>query len=125
MLDFLFQKRAIKNAQKLIDQLEPKVNVHVPEDLPLPSVKRIKEMCRVVAQINGLEEKTKKLTDRELRAKTDEFYQNYKKAVVAEAGALDTFQESYRTATHQQERDDLKIQIEEAQEVLSKAKQKY
>ncbi len=71
MLDFLFQKGAIRRAQKFIDQLEPKVNMHLPEDLPMPSIKVLKKLCEQTSKINGFEKPIEALSDDQLKAKTD------------------------------------------------------
>ena len=119
MLDFLFQKRAVKNAQKFIDQLEPKVQIHVPEDLPLPSVGWLKEMSADVSKINALEDEISKLSDDELRQKTDEFRNSYKEAVLEETKNFDQLTEEHKKADNQEKRDEIKIRIEEAEKNLS------
>ena len=60
MFGFLIKKGAIKSAQKHIDRLQPKVNILIHEELPLPSVKIVKKLSGKVAEINAFEEKIKR-----------------------------------------------------------------
>ena len=55
MFDFLIRKQVVPSTQRFIDRLEPKVAVHVPHDLPLPSIKVLKTFSAAVSKINELE----------------------------------------------------------------------
>jgi len=88
MFDFLIKKQAIKNAQKFINKLQPEVNIHLHEELPLPSVKVLKKLSVTVAKINSLEEQMAALSDDQLRAKTAEFKSKYPAAVQKEKEGL-------------------------------------
>ena len=125
MLDFLIKKRAIKSAQKFIDKLLPKVNVHLHDELPLPSIKLVKKMSVAASRINALEEEVSALSDGQLRAKTEEFRSRFPPAVEKEKRELDALDQLYKEAASQEEKDDLVIQIEKAQEAYTKAKQGY
>jgi len=125
MLDFLIKKGAIKSAQKFINKLQPKVNVNLHDDLPLPSVKVIKKLSVAASQINALEDKISALSDDQLRSKTDEFKSKFPSAVEKEKSDLDAFDKLYKEAGSQEEKDDALLQIEKAEEAYSKAKQKY
>ena len=70
MWDFMVRKGMIRRAQKFIDKQTPKVNIHVPEEIPLPSVRTLKKFVPVVAKINALEETMKAKSDEELKAQT-------------------------------------------------------
>jgi hypothetical protein len=54
MFDFLVRKLFVNGAQKFLDRLDPDVTIHIPPDLPLPSLGMVKRMGAVVSQINGL-----------------------------------------------------------------------
>ncbi|VAX38072.1 Protein translocase subunit SecA [hydrothermal vent metagenome] len=125
MLDFLFQKGAIKGAQKVVDKLEPKVNIHLPEELPMPSVKVVKQMVGTVALINGFEKKLEVLSDEQLQAKTDEFRAKYPQAVKKELDEFNKLKDLRLKATAVEEKDDLSIKIEKAQEDFRKVKQQF
>ena len=109
MFDFLIRKFVIKNAQKFIDKLQPKVSVQIPMDLPLPSVGVIKKMCLTVSQINSLEAKMEKLSDQQLRAKTDEFRAKYKDTIKQKREELDKAEEFYRAASSSGEREEHRL----------------
>jgi len=125
MLDFIFQKGAVKSAQKFIDKITPKINVHVPDDLPLPSIKVLKTMCEVVAKINGLEQQMKMLSDQQLQAKTGEFKAKFPQAVKKEKAELERLKETLKKASTQVEKDDLTIKLEGAQADYRKVKQQF
>jgi len=125
MFDFFIKKRAIKSAQKFINKLQPSVNVHLHDELPLPSVKVIKKLSVAASQINALEEQISALSDDQLRSKTEEFRSKFPSAVEKEKNDLDALDKLYKEAGSQEEKDDLLLQIEKAQETYNKAKQKY
>jgi preprotein translocase subunit SecA len=125
MFDFLIRKGVIKRAQKYIDQLEPKVQIHVPEELPLPSVKLLKQMSEKVARINALEPDLEKMSDDDLKAKTPMYRQQYHQAVKAEKERLDRLRESYTRTAANQQKDDLNIEIEKAKADFKKAKNAF
>ncbi len=125
MFNALIKKRLIKGTQKHIDKLQPKVNIILHDELPIPSIKLIKKLSAEVARINAFEEKVSALSDDELRAKTAQFKSQYPTAVAKEKEDLDRLDELYRKAESKEERDDLTIQIERAEEDLRKAKKKF
>ncbi len=125
MLDFLFQKSAIKGAQKFIDKLEPKVNVHLPEDLPLPSVKVLKQLSERVSKINGFEKQIESLSNEQLRTKTEEFKSKYPAAVKKEREELDRLKDSQDKAQTPEEKDEAVIKLEKAEADFRKAKQGF
>ena len=53
MLDFILRTPFIQSAQRFIDRLTPKVQVHLHQDLPLPSVGTIKRISTTVVKINA------------------------------------------------------------------------
>ena len=123
MLDFIFQKGAAKSTQKLIDKQNSKVNLHVPEDLPLPSIRELKKIVVIVGKINDLEEKMKGLTDEQLQAYTQDFRDRLAKAVEKDLADYDRAREEYNTCTENELKEDLNIQVDRAKEVYLKTKQ--
>jgi len=63
MLNLLFGKTLTHGAQKFIERLQPKIDVHVPEDLPVPSVQMLKKMSVTAAKIKSMEEEIERLSD--------------------------------------------------------------
>ena len=116
MFEFLIRKPIINDVQRFIDKLEPKVSVHVPEDLPLPSVRALRKLCQRVSQINGLESRTASLSDNELRVRTDEFRARYLKAVVQDKENLQRLQETYAKKGGEEEKNELHAQLEKARQ---------
>ncbi len=122
MFDFLVRNFSIKNAQKFIDKLTPKVNVHIPKDLPLPSVSLVKKLCLRVAKINALEEKMLNLTDDQLRSKTAEFKAIINNKILQAKQAVEEVDARYKSAKSNEERNKLNIEKEKVREALIKAK---
>ena len=125
MFDFLIRKSFSRNTQKFIDRLQPKTNILLHAELPLPSVRAIKRHAGIVARTNAFEEKVSVLSDEQLRAKTGEFKAQYPGAVKEQKEELERLERQYADAAGPQEQDDLAIQIEKAQEGLKKAKQRF
>ncbi len=125
MFDFLIRKNVIRRAQKFIDQLDPKVSIHVPEDLPLPSVKVLKQMSAKVSQINALESQMEKLPDDQIKAKTQQFREQYFEAIKEQKQRLETLRKEYTDTAAHQEKDELTISIEKAQADFKKVKNDF
>jgi len=123
MLDFLFQKTAVKNAQKFIDNLEPKVYVHVPQDIPLVSIGLLKKMCVVVSKINGFEPEMSRLSDEQLSAKTEEFRQRYKDLIREGKENYEKLGEQSVKLTDSKEKEDFNLELEKAKEEYRRVKQ--
>src|SRR3989338_6485188 len=72
MFDFLVRDTLVSGAQKFIDRLNPKANIHIPKDLPIPSIGIIKSMSAVVSKVNGFEAEIKKFNALSRNAQTNE-----------------------------------------------------
>ena len=83
MIDFLFRNSAVTSAQRFIDKLNPKVQVNIHPEAPLPSIGLLKKLAVRASAICALESKISALSDNELREKTSEF-----KATIARAIAF-------------------------------------
>jgi preprotein translocase subunit SecA len=73
MVNLILRKIIRRYSDKSIKSLKPSVNIYLPKDIPLESMHDIRKMAKTVSLINSLEEKMSKLSDDQLRAKTDEF----------------------------------------------------
>jgi len=124
MFEFLIGKSTIKGTQKFIDKLEPKINIHVSNDLPLPSVRLMKKMSSRVCEIKKLEEGMSKFSDEELQAKTTEFKKRYHDGIKEKKERLSSLEEEYEKVTTPEQKEDLNIQIEKVREEYRKAKRK-
>lgn len=124
MLKLLFGKVFVRDAQRFINRLEPKVDIHLPLDLPFSSIGTVKAMTAIVSKINALEEATKKLSDDELRAKTAFFKERIAAHVLSFQQECDRFQQEYRQEKNSQERDNLLNQIDQAKKQLFTEREK-
>ena len=93
---FLVGKFIVKNAQNAIYRLNPKVEVHLPPDLPLPSTGMVKRMSTAVSRINALEPTVSQWPDEQLKAKTSEFKQKYQEAIKEKKAELVRLDEEYK-----------------------------
>ena len=114
MFDFLIRKQVIPSTQRFIDRLEPKVAVHVPVDLPLPSLKVLKTFSATVAKINALENQMASLAPAQLRAKTEEFRVRYQQMITKEKEDLRRLEDLYWKAVTPEEKNDLQNQVDAA-----------
>lgn len=73
MFDFLIRKSAVSSAQSHIDRLNPKVQIHIHPEAPLPSIGLVKRLSGRAAAICALEPAISALSDEQLKAKTAEF----------------------------------------------------
>ena len=115
--------RSVRSAQKVIDRLEPKVNIHLPVDLPLPSVGIIKKMAAIASKVNGLEPEIKIKTDDELRAKTQEFRLKIQEAISSYEQQLADIEKQYRQESDHERRDSLLNEVDKAKQQLTKKRE--
>ncbi len=73
MFDFLIRKSVFQSAQKFVNSLKPAVQVHLHEDMPIPSIQTVRKYAERASRINALEDGIKNLSDDQLKAKTEEF----------------------------------------------------
>ncbi len=123
MFDFLIRKSVIKKAQKFIDRLDPKVNIQLPEELPLPSVGVVKKMATLASKVNSLESEIKVKTDDELRAKTQEFKFKIHQATDSLEIQFKDLQKKYRYESDHERRDNLLNEVDKAKNYLVKKRQ--
>ncbi len=124
MFDFLIRKSAIKNAQKFIDELNPKVNVHIPEDLPLPSVHLVKKTCLIVSKVNGFEDAFSRLSNEDCRKKTAEFKDLYQKGIALIKAEYDQALLAQNGILNQNKTEDMILEFERIQKEFRDQKQK-
>ncbi len=124
MFDFLIRKQVVPSTQRFIDRLEPKVAVHVPPDLPLPSIKVLKTFSATVAKVNALESQMAALTPEQLRAKTDEFRGRYQQAIIKEKENVQRLEDLYLKAVTPEEKNDLQNQVDAARKELRVTRKK-
>jgi preprotein translocase subunit SecA len=123
MFDFVVRKGIVQSAQRFIDRLNPKVEVHIHPEAPLPSIGLVKKLSVRASEICALEEKIKSLSDDELRAKTGEFKARISKAISVKHNEYEQAQANYRKASSGQEREDLVVEIKHLEKELFESKQ--
>jgi len=119
MFDFLIRETAVGGAQKFIDRLQPKVNVHVPKDIPMPSVGIVKRMAATVAKINALESQIIQLSDAQLKDKTSQFRLKIQQAIEPQQEELKRLDALFKQA-QPEERENLVNEINNARADLRK-----
>src|SRR3989338_2007376 len=72
MLRFI-KKTILSNKQNLINKRYPNVNIVLHPDMPSPSMNKMGELAGIVEKVNSFEPLIIKLTDAQLREKTEEF----------------------------------------------------
>ncbi|MEW5894996.1 MAG: preprotein translocase subunit SecA [Candidatus Omnitrophota bacterium] len=123
MFDFLIKGFSINRAQRFIDSLEPKVNIHVPEHLPLPSIWTLKRAAKTVSIINGMENKLMTLSDEQLREKTRHFRERYQSGVKERQIEKDRLEGEFKSAQSNDARDGLTDQLKKIEEEIKKIRQ--
>ncbi len=124
MFDFLIRKSIVNSAQKAIERLTPKVQIHIHPEAPLPSISVVKKASIRAAAICALEPQISALTDEQLRGKTEEFRTKIQNAIAAKQEVHSTTLDQYRKAQSAQEREDLGLQLNTLEKDLFAAKQK-
>ena len=124
MFEFLLKKPLIRRTQKFIDNLTSKVNVFLHEELPIPSIWSMKRMAPTVAKINAFEESMAKLSDEQLRAKTDEFKARYQKDIAHDKESYEQLLSEYNKALSQEEKEELSLQLDSIEGDFKKAKKR-
>ena len=81
MFDFLVRKGIVQGAQNYIDRLNPKVQIHIHPEAPMPSIGLVKKLAVRASEICAMEDRIKALSDDELKAKTVEFKARIDKAI--------------------------------------------
>ena len=78
MLGFI-KKSVLANKQKLIRRRYPGVNIFLHSEMPLSSANKMLELAGAVQAVNKLEPEVKRLSDSELRKKSEEFSEQISK----------------------------------------------
>ena len=123
MFDFLVRKGMVQSAQRFIDRLNPKVQIHIHPEAPLPSIGLVKKLSVRASEICALEEKIKALSDDELKAKTAEFKARIAQGDQRKKNEYEQIQANYRKASSGQEREDLAVEIKRLEKELFESKQ--
>ncbi len=122
MFDFFVRNGMVGSAQNFITRLNPKVQIHVHPDAPLPSISLVKKLSARASQICALEAKISALTDEQLKAKTVEFKNAIAQAVSIKKNEHEKIAANFRKALSGQEREDLSRELKRLDKELFEAK---
>jgi len=123
MFDFFIRKFFVSGAQKSLDRLNPKVTIHIPPDIPFPSMGMVKRTGAVASKINGLEAQIKELSNEGLKNKTQEFRKRYQEAVSEKYNELKEAKAVLAKILTVEEQTDAENNFNRSKEELKKTKQ--
>jgi preprotein translocase subunit SecA len=118
MFDFLIRKSVFNGAQKFVNSLQPAVQVHLHEDMPIPSIGVVRKYAARASQINALEPTISQLSDAELRAKTEEFKRRIAQAMRPVQDKYEEVLKAYRASEAPEEKEQLSQDLKDAQNDL-------
>ncbi|MDP3142797.1 MAG: DEAD/DEAH box helicase, partial [Candidatus Omnitrophota bacterium] len=121
MIGFLGKKIFWQGAQNSISRINPKVDIQLPLDLPLPSIGLIKRIAQTVSVINGLEDEISQLSQEQMCQRTNEFKSRVQKEITSQSEAFKKTEELYRTATSPEDKEQLNEELKEARQELNQA----
>ena len=124
MIDFIFRPLVAKSTQRVIESQPAKVNLHVPDDLPLLSIRELRKMVPTVGAVNAMEEQMKALTDEQLKDQTRLLKERYFKGISSDRREYDDLRDKYNSTTDQTDKEDLNIKVDAAEDKYRKTKQK-
>ncbi len=124
MIDFLLRKTAINSTRRMIEKLDPPVEIHMHDELTLTSVQLLKKMAPIVSKIKSFEDTISNLSDSELQAKTQEYKKNYTEGMKDVLKEYDEMFEQYRQAKAADVKEDLSLKLDAKQEAIKKQKKK-
>jgi len=122
-MDFLIRKPIVNSAQKFIEKLVPKVDLHVPPELPLPSIKGLRKLAPTVSQINSFEKDLEALTDEKLKAKAKVFKSQYARDIKETKDHYNALRDQYNNSKDPAEKEDLTLPLDQSEEIYKKKKQ--
>jgi len=121
MINFLVRNILWKYSNKVLKNLDPSVNIHLPKDLALPYMNAIRGMAKAVSLINSLEPKISQLSDLELRSKTYEFKSVIKKKMQELEKQIEEIDRQLKKTSSQEEKEDLEREFRRLKDELKKS----
>ena len=111
MINLLFRKSAVSSAQNFINKLNPRVQVNIHPEAPLPSIGLLKKLSVRASAICALEPQISALSDSQLKGKTQEFKATIAKAISFKKNEYEKALANYRSAASGQERENSALEI--------------
>ena len=110
MIGFI-KKTILKQKQAIITKRYPSANIVLHPDMPNPSINKMTELARIVAQVNSFEPKISSLSDVELRNKTEEFKGHILKQSKEYEQELQDLEEALLSVAIPEEKDKIKEKL--------------
>ncbi|MDD5565757.1 MAG: preprotein translocase subunit SecA [Candidatus Omnitrophica bacterium] len=107
----LLKKQFLRQKQGAIKKKSPSAHIVLHQDMPLSSVDQLVGMAQRIEEINALEPAIQKLSDAQLRQKTDAFRQHIAMRSQEVGPEIATLLEIYASSTMPEEKDKLKEKI--------------
>jgi len=104
--------------QNRIKRLKPSVNIFLSKEIPIPSINVIRKLAPLVSLINSLEERISKLSDSELRSKTDEFREHIYKKNKELSSEIEELEEKIREVILPEEKEKLRERLKEKRNLI-------
>ncbi|MFC1805122.1 preprotein translocase subunit SecA [Candidatus Omnitrophota bacterium] len=110
MLSYI-KKLSLKRKQNTIRKRFPTVNIALHPDMPGPSVAKMVELARRVAEVNALEPVISALSDAQLKAKSEEFRKHILKKFKEQEKVFKELEEDLSQVAIPEEKDKLKEKL--------------
>ena len=124
MFDFILRNTAVKSAQSYIQKLNPKVQININPEAPLPSIGLVKKLSIRASAICALESKISQLSDDQLKAKTMEFKAIIEKSIAFKKNEYEKALPRYHAALSAEDRENGALDLKRLNKELFEAKQK-
>ncbi len=110
MFSFI-KKTILKNKQNLIRRRWPGVNIVLHPDMPQPSIGKMTSLSKIAYAVNACEDKISRLTDAQLRDKTEEFRKHILKKNEALNPAIQELEEALSSVAIPEEKEKIKEKL--------------
>ena len=110
MLGFI-KKQILNTKQNAIRKNYPSVNIVLHPDMPSPSLNKVAELAATVEKVNSFEPSLAKLSDTDLRKKTDEFKERILKKYQESLSEIQELEAAVASASMQEEKDRIKERL--------------
>jgi len=107
----LIKKALLKQKQNLIKRKYPQVNIILHPEMPQPSISKMVELAKIVARVNDLEPQISRLSDEELKNKTQIFREHILKKSEEYESEIKELEELFLSVTIPEEKEKIKEKL--------------
>ncbi len=104
--------------QSRIERLKPKVNIFLSKEIPIPSMDVIRRLSPIVSLVNSLEDKISRLTDLQLRDKTEQFKEHIQRKNKEISSEIEELESKIREVVLPEEKEKLKERLKEKRNLI-------